>query len=88
MTPPKKWFLQFANTDPDRQESSSSDCSQRDLVLVNNDGLMKKPKVSVPLGNVQNVSSYISNSCTYSLAWPDRFFVVAGKGRSGFGSVK
>lgn len=55
MTRPKKWYLQLADKGTDHQESSNEGAYQN-VVLVNSEGLMKKPNAREPLGNVENVS--------------------------------
>lgn len=71
MTPPKKWFLQLAN----------AECSQRDLVLANNDGLMKKPKAAESLGNVLNVS--FLHTCNLNLIFDRALVILLDKLRNG-----
>ena len=55
MTPPKKWYLQVANSGADKQPLSDADASQY-LVLMNKDGLMKRAKAQHSLGIVESVS--------------------------------
>lgn len=52
MTPPKKWYLQFTST-----KESSNAATERNLVLVNSEGPMRKRNAAETLGNVKEVSS-------------------------------
>ena len=50
----KEVLYTLANTET--SEESSKGCSCQDVIRANSEGLMKKPKVSQPLGSAQNVS--------------------------------